>query len=75
MCYSDMTIVKEYWADSKGENGGMMADFDNVHTCRDFNSIRDWMSDRNAEDDDEWPKVAKRIWANDGRPDKHFSAD
>jgi len=63
MCYSDMTIIKEYWTDLKGQNGGMMADFDNVHICRDFDTIRNWMTSRNAEDDEIWPSVAARLKA------------
>ncbi|PVH88366.1 hypothetical protein DL98DRAFT_509079 [Cadophora sp. DSE1049] len=61
MCFSDMTLIKEYWTDNKGDEGGMMADFDNVHVCRDFDSIRAWMTGRNAEDDGIWPLVAERL--------------
>ncbi|KAG4438530.1 hypothetical protein IFR05_006004 [Cadophora sp. M221] len=61
MCFSDMTLIKEYWTEDKDDGGGMMADFDNVHLCRDFDSIRAWMTGRNAEDDDNWPQVAERL--------------
>jgi len=61
MCSSDMTIIKEYWTELKGPNGSIMAEFDNVHMCRDFGRIRDWLNGRNAEDDNVWPQVARRL--------------
>ncbi|PVH73088.1 hypothetical protein DL98DRAFT_659645 [Cadophora sp. DSE1049] len=61
MCSSDMTIIKEHWTEHKGPHGGMIGDFDNVHVCRDFDSIRAWVTSRDAYDDDVWPLVAERL--------------
>ena len=62
MCTSDMTIIPEHWTTHKGPNGGMISDFDNLHICRDYETMRKWRVDRNAEDDEIWPKVAERLW-------------
>lgn len=63
MCTGDMTMIPEHWTTHKGPSGGMISDFDNLHMCRDYEAIRKWRVDRNAEDDEIWPKVAERLWA------------
>lgn len=58
MCTSDMTIIREYWSE---KDKHLLANFNNVHTCRDFDAIREWSNDRNGQDDGVWPGVAQRL--------------
>lgn len=58
MCTSDMTIIRQYWSD---EYHRILADFDNVHMCRDFDAVRQWSDGRNGQDEDVWPQVAEKL--------------
>jgi Mycotoxin biosynthesis protein UstYa len=64
MCFGDMTTIKEYWINDRQR---MMADFDNVHTCRDFSALKDWARRRDADDDERWPENAARVLAGANR--------
>lgn len=41
----------------------MMADFDNIHMCRDFDALKRWMRTRDAEDAAPWRENADRLLA------------
>jgi len=56
MCTGDMTYIKEYWIDKRKR---MMANFDNEHTCRDFNALKKWQRARGAEEG--WRESADRL--------------
>ena len=53
-------MIRETWS----ENGNVMIpDFENVHTCRDFNALREWARGRDAADPELWPSNAERLLA------------
>jgi len=60
MCFADMTTITEYWIEDRQR---MLADFDNMHICRDFAALKKWTQGRNAEDDKRWPENAARVKA------------
>lgn len=60
MCTSDMTMIGQSWSK---EDRRILANFNNVHTCRDFDALRRWSDGRNAEDETIWPSVADRLKA------------
>lgn len=62
MCTADVTPVRQYWNDARG-GYGMMPDFENVHTCRDFDAIKTWMRTRDSADPRVWRENAARIKA------------
>ncbi|KAK4553050.1 hypothetical protein LTR86_009974 [Recurvomyces mirabilis] len=38
-CRSDLTPMKLYYSEAAGR---MMVDFEDNHTCRDFEAVKDW---------------------------------
>ncbi|KAK8915307.1 hypothetical protein VCV18_010853 [Metarhizium anisopliae] len=60
MCAGDMTLIKTFWIEKRHR---MMADFDNIHMCRDFDALKRWMRTRDAEDAAPWRENADRLLA------------
>jgi len=45
MCSGDMTLIPIRWSNNRG---APLHDFENLHTCRDYDSLRAWAVRRNA---------------------------
>lgn len=56
MCHGDMTFIPVEWSENRG---WIMPKFDTVYTCRDYNALKQWTRNRDAESRD--PKVIMEI--------------
>jgi len=58
MCSADMTFVPIRWSDNRGD---ISPDFETVHTCRDYDALKDWSRGRDAADPELWPQNGARL--------------
>lgn len=64
MCEGDMTFYPMLWSESQKR---IVPDFEVVHTCRDYNALRDWALDRDAATEGKWEESAARLHAKLGQ--------
>lgn len=60
MCAADMTLLPVRWSENRGSPD---PDFEAIHTCRDLDALRAWAVDRDAADENAWPKNAEKLHA------------
>lgn len=63
MCFRDATVISQRWDENRGSS---MRDFEAVHTCWDYNSLKTWSLARDPANPEPWPKNAERMNAERG---------
>jgi hypothetical protein len=71
MCTVDVGVLGQVWYQPEGKGPEAFVDFNTVHTCRNFDAIRDWAEKHQLPDVKdippdflELPKEGDRIWYN-----------
>jgi len=60
MCTGDMTFMPVKWSQNRGWIKPM---FETVHTCRNYEALKAWADNRDAEHPETYPANAERLWA------------
>jgi hypothetical protein len=63
LCSADITLILIQWSDS---GVWIIPDFDNVHTCRGYDALKEWLEERNAALKGKWYEKGGRMnlqWA------------
>ncbi|KAH8900790.1 hypothetical protein GQ53DRAFT_776478 [Thozetella sp. PMI_491] len=60
MCHGDMTPIPTIHDENRGP-GGFMPEFRTVHTCRDYQTIREWTMGRDVENPDTRKQHAQKL--------------
>ncbi|UKZ77009.1 hypothetical protein TrVFT333_004725 [Trichoderma virens FT-333] len=58
MCTSDMTVAPIIWSYEKGR---IIPDFEIDHSCRDFETLKEWALARDSADPERYPQNAERL--------------
>lgn len=64
MCHGDMTFAPIIWSEIQGR---MIPDFETLHTCRDYDALKNWANNRDASNPKRWPKNAERLRSSGNR--------
>ncbi|KAH6659442.1 hypothetical protein BKA67DRAFT_640702 [Truncatella angustata] len=65
MCDADTTLIPIEWS----PNGNrIMPKFETVHTCRDYNTLKEWATERDSVDEEKYRENAARLREKAGLP-------
>lgn len=60
MCAGDMTMAPIIWDSNKGR---FIPDFEVYHTCREYDTLKEWTLLRDSEHEERWRNSAARLHA------------